>query len=430
MSRLAAPRDALNLIDRTMMLAPYRVLDLCEQSGCLTGKILAELGADVIKVEPPGGDPARMTGPFVDNEAHPEHSLSWIAYNSSKRGVTLDITSERGRRLLLRAVEDADFLLESFPPGYLEQLGLGYPRLREINAGLIRVSITPFGQQGPYASYLAGDLEVMALSGAMSLAGEPDGPPLRVSHPQAAQWTGAEAAMAALIALFHRHTSGMGQHVDVSAQGAAMSILAHAPVFWDLSQINIGRAGAFMSGRNVHGAKMRVFWPVKDGWVNFILYGGAAGVKTNRGLVDWMESKGGAPRLLKELDWQRFNIAQATQAEIDEIEVHISEFFRGLTKAEFLEGVTQREMLGYPVSTTKDIYEDPQLDSRQFWQNVPHDDLQRTVRMPGAFARFTCGETWVRSAAPRLGQHNVEFWVHELGVAQSEFEALTQEGVI
>ena len=413
-----------------MMLSPYRVLDLCGELGCLTGKILAELGADVVKVEPPGGDPFRKTGPFFKDEPHPEHSLSWIAYNSSKRGVTVDITSQEGRPLLLRAVEKADFLLESYPPGFLEKLGLGYERLREINPGLILVSITPFGQDGPYAAYRAGDLEVMALSGAMSLAGEPDGPPLRVTHPQAASWAGAEAAMAALIALFHRHASGRGQHVDVSAQCAAMSILAHAPVFWDMLQTNLSRAGAFMPGRNVHGAKMRVFWPVKDGWVNFIIYGGPAGLKTNRGLVDWMESRGGAPEPLKNMDWQAFDVTQATQQEIDGIEGHIGEFLRGVSKAEFLAGVTQREMLGYPVSTMEDIYRDPQLIARNYWQEVHHEGLGRALRMPGAFAKFSAGETGVRFPAPRVGQHNAEFWSGEPGVEWGEPERLGGEGAI
>ena len=267
-------------------LSPYRVLDLCGTLGCLTGKILGELGADVIRVEPPGGDPCRMTGPFQHNQPHPERSLSWLAYNSSKRGVTLDIAAPKGRALLLEMAAKADFLLESFPPGYLKGLDLDHGRLRRINPGLIHVSIPPFGQEGPYAGYAAGDLEITALSGAMSLAGEPGGVPLRIGEPQSAQWAGAEAAMGALIALFHRNLTGVGQHVDVSAQAAAMSILAQAPAFWNMLQVDISRAGAFMTGRNVHGAKMRVFWPVRDGWVNFILYGGNAGLKTNRGLVE------------------------------------------------------------------------------------------------------------------------------------------------
>ncbi|MEE8435292.1 MAG: CoA transferase [bacterium] len=411
-------------------LSPYRVLDLCGTLGCLTGKILGELGADVIRVEPPGGDSCRMTGPFLDNQPHPERSLSWLAYNSSKRGVTLDITAPKGRALLLDIAAKADFLVESYAPGYLKDLELDYTRLREINPALIHISITPFGQEGPYAGYAAGDLEITALSGAMSLAGEPEGAPMRVTEPQSSQWAGAEAAMAALIALFHRNLTGKGQHVDLSAQAAAMSILAHAPAFWDMLQININRAGAFMAGRNVHGAKMRVFWPVKDGWVNFILYGGNAGVKTNRGLVDWMEAKGGAPDTLKNTDWSRFEVSQASQTEIDEIEHPIGEFFQTLTKAEFLEGVTRREMLGYPVSTTQDIYQDPQLEARDFWQEVYHESLDATLRMPGPFAKFSGAECGMRSPAPGVGQHNREFWVDEMGLEAGEFEMLIEEGVI
>ena len=412
------------------MLSPYRVLDLCGEFGCLAGKILGELGADVVKIEPPGGDPIRGTGPFFRDEPHPEHSLSWIAYNAGKRGVTLDLTREEGRALFLRAVGTADFLFESFMPGYLRQLGLDYSSLQEINPALIVISITPFGQQGPYSAYRAGDLEVTALSGVMSLAGEPEGAPLRVTALQSPQWVGSEAAMAALIALFHRQATGRGQHVDVSAQCADMSILANAPVFWEMSQIDISRAGAFVAGRNVHGAKMRVFWPVKDGWVNFILYGGHAGLKTNRGLVNWMASRRRAPDLLNNMDWDKFDITQASQAEIDEIERHIGEFFHTLSKAEILEGVTRREMLGYPVSTTGDIYRDPQLEARGFWREVHHESLGRSVRLPGPFARFSDAQCGTGTPAPIVGEHNRDFWVDDVGLDAEELERLIADGVI
>ena len=413
------------------MLSAYKVLDLTGELGFLTGKILGDLGADVIKVEPPGGDPARMRGPFAGEVPHPERSLSWMAYNSSKRGVTLELASAKGRELLRRAVRKADFLIESFAPGHLERLELDYPRLRAINPGLIMVSITPFGQEGPYRDFHGGDLEIMALSGALSLAGEAGGTPVRVSQPQSMGWAGSEAAMGALIALYHRQATGQGQHVDLSAQCAAMSILAHAPMFWDLLEINAGRAGAFMSGRNVHGAKMRVFWPVKDGWINFIIYGGVAGVKTNRGLLNWMEAKGGAPEALKNIDWERFEITQATQQEIDEIEGHIGTFFRGLSKAEYLAGVTEREMLGYPVSTVEDIYQDPQLEAREFWQEVGHPGLDGPLRMPGPFAKFSAApECGVKNPAPGVGQDNERFWVEELGIGRSEYEGLLAEGIL
>src|SRR5262249_28929132 len=212
------------------LLSPSRVLDLTEPLGFLTGKLLADLGADVIKVEPPGGDPSRRLPPLLDSQ-----SLYWLAHNSNKRSVTLDIHSDAGRELFLRLLATSDFVLESFQPGTLETLGLGYDTLSKERPELILVSITPFGQQGPYRDFQASDLEIMAASGAMSLAGERNGEPMRVTVPQAPMWAGAEAALGALTALVYRAVTGRGQHVDVSAQAAVMSALAHAPAFWDLN---------------------------------------------------------------------------------------------------------------------------------------------------------------------------------------------------
>ena len=385
-----------------MLLNGYRVLDLTGSLGFLCGKILGDLGADVVKVEPPGGDPARRS------------PLAWMAANANKRGITLDLTSQTGQNLFLRLARKCDFVLESFPPGTLACWGLGYHRLSQENAGLILVSITPFGQEGPYRDFQGFDLEIMALSGAMSLAGEKDGAPMRVSVPQAPMWAGAEAAMGALTALAYRHSTGRGQHVDVSAQVAVMAALSHAPTFWDLNRINPEREGVFMTGRSVHGAKMRAFWPCRDGWVNFIIYGGAAGRHSNRQLVAWMDENGMAPAHLKEIDWDRFEVTTITQEEVDRIEAPIGAFFATLSKREFLDGVIKRGMLAYPVSTTADIHQDPQLAARHFWQNVGG------LQYPGGFAVVNGARLSIRRPAPSIGQHNREIYMDELGLSSSE----------
>src|SRR5713101_3971107 len=240
-----------------MLLAPYRILDLTGPLGFLTGKIFGDLGADVVKIEPPSGDPSRRLPPFLENGNGSPQSLYWLAHNANKRGITLNLQSERGRDLFLRLALGADFIIESFPPGVLEQLGLEYETLQQQNPGLILVSITPFGQEGPFRNFTASDLEIMALSGAMSLAGEKDGEPMRGSVAQAPMWVGAEAVMGALTALAYRSMTGNGQHVDVSAQVAVLAALAHAPAFWDLNRENPERAGIFVTGRSVHGAMMR-----------------------------------------------------------------------------------------------------------------------------------------------------------------------------
>ncbi len=224
----------------------------------------------------------------------------------------------------------------------------------------------------------------MAASGAMSLAGNPDGAPMRVSAPQAYAWAGGQAAVGALTALAARWRTGRGQLVDVSAQSAVITALSHAPTFVDISGINPTRAGAYMTGRSVTGAKYRVFWPCRDGFINFILYGGTAGRRTNEQLVAWMRERGIDLGPLADIDWARFDPTRANQAEVDAMEVPIGRFIGSLTKREFLEGAHLREMLGYPVSNMADIATDPQLEARRFWQDLPGPD-GRSERHCGAF---------------------------------------------
>ena len=413
-----------------MLLRPYRVLDLTGSLGFLTGKIFGDLGADVVKVEPPGGDTARRWPPFLNSDSGPSQSLYWLAFNANKRGVTLSLEDPRGKELFVRLAKEADFVLESFAPGTLDRWGLGYERLREENPALILVSITPFGQEGPYKDFLGSDLEIMAASGAMSLAGAEGGEPMRVTVPQAPMWVGAEAAMGALTALAYRALTGRGQRVDVSAQVAVMAALAHAPAFWDLNRVNPERAGIYVTGRSVNGAKMRVFWPCRDGWINFIIYGGAAGRRTNQQLVAWMDQKGLAPEWLKQMDWSAFAVTSITQGEVDRLEAPIGEFFLNVNKQEFLEGAIRRQMLGYPVSTIADIYRDPQLAARGFWQDVRDPSTGVNLKYPGGFAVVNGERLMIRRAAPGIGQHNEEVYGGELGLSRADIEELKTAGVI
>lgn len=412
------------------LLAPFRVLDLTDELGFLCGKILGDLGADVIKIERPKGDPARNFGPFYKDQIDPEKSLYWFGFNSNKRGITLDLESAEGQEIFRRLADRADFIIESFMPGHLEQCNLGYTALSALNPRLIVTSITPFGQTGPYSRFRASDIEIMALSGCMSLTGDPDRPPLRVTFPQSYSWTGSYAAVGALTAHLHRQRTGAGQQVDVSAQACLLWAFSHAHVFWDLNRQLEKRAGSFMTGRSITGARMRVFWPCKDGFLNFIIYGGVAGRRTNQALVKWMESKGMALDFLKEKDWAKFNIAEVTQDEIDRMEEPIARFFEKITKKEFFENVIRREMLGYPVATVEEIFEDPQHRARDFWQSLDHPELGTKLVYPGPFARFTSGSCGVWRRAPLIGEHNEEVYCGELGLTKEELEKLSHQGVV
>ncbi|HSD41433.1 MAG TPA: CoA transferase [Burkholderiales bacterium] len=349
------------------MLRGCAVVDAADRLAWLAGRLLGDLGADVLKIEAPGAD---------------VRGAEWRALNADKRLVTLDVADSAGAAEFDRLAAAADIVLCTPQPG--SPGALDPRRLAGRNPRAVVVSVTPFGLKGPKAGWLASDLEIMAAGGAMSLAGEPDGAPMRVSAPQAYAWAGAQAAVGALVALHHQRRTGRGQLVDVSAQAAVITAISHAPAFFDILGKTPTRAGAYMTGRSVTGAQFRVFWPCRDGYLNFILYGGAAGRRTNEQLVDWMRSRGFELGPLAAIDWSRWDPTRATQGDIDAIEAPIGCFFATLAKREFLEEAHRREMLGYPVSTVADIADDPQLEARGFWRDVRGPD-GRTERHCGAF---------------------------------------------
>ncbi len=412
------------------ILAPYRVLDLTDRSGWLCGRILGDLGADVVKVEPPGGDAGRRWGAFYRDDPDPTKNLAWFAYNANKRGVTLSFETAGGAALLHLLTQRADVLIESYPPGFLEARGVSHTALRDINPRLVVTSITPFGQTGPYAHYRGSDLVAMAMSGLMSLVGEPGRPPLRVSLPQAAMWTGMYAAGGTLVAHYHAQMTGHGQHVDVSMQASLLWALANAPAHWSLLREDLHRAGNAMVGRTITGARMRAIYRCRDGHINFIIYGGEAGRRSNEAMVRWMIESGGAPDSLRQRDWSAFNVASATQEEIEAIEGPFAAFLEKCTKAEFAHESVKRGVLGYPVADARDIREDPQLAARGSWQRVEHPELDATLTYPGPFAKFSAAACPIRRRAPRIGEHNDEIYRGELGLSGQAMQALRQEGVI
>ena len=282
------------------MLNPYRVLDLTTNTSAIAGAILADLGADVIAVEPPGGSPLRQFGPFRHDEPHIEHSLTWWAYSRNKRSAVLDLASEGGRREFLRLVDTADVILHSLEPGYLESLGLGHDALSARRPGIITASITPFGSEGPKAGWAASDLTAWAASGAQYITGDDDRPPVQVTVPQAFLHAGAEAAVAVLVALAARARDGLGQHIDISAQTAAMmatqSVIL-APAWNDLP---IGRVGG---GLKFGPLFVRFVYPCKDGHVNItLLFGNVLGPFTRR-LMEWMHEEGFIDEATRDKDW-------------------------------------------------------------------------------------------------------------------------------
>ena len=418
----------MHAADDTGMLSPYRVLDLTDEHGILCGKILADLGADVIQIEPPGGSSARRLGPFYEDEAHPDRSLFWWSYAANKRSITLNLASRDGRALLQRLVPSAHFLIESFPPGDMEQLGLGYAALAALNPALILVSVTPFGQDGPYAHYRASDLNGMGMAGFMYVTGDPDRPPARVGAPHFYLHGAAAGATGAMIAHAQRVLTGQGQHVDVSCQEAVARTLASAPQLFAIENTVIRRQGSYRQTGDT--TFMRITWPCKDGFVNFQLSGGAGAGRSVNNLIQWMEEEGLGDPVLTGLDWSTLGYGMVNKALLDRVVPPVERFLMSHTKAELFEGAVKRRILLFPVATTKDIMQNTQLQARGYFRQVFHPDLSTTVTYPGPFVRASATPLQLRRLAPKIGEHNTEIYHHDLGLTREELVRLREAGAI
>lgn len=408
------------------MLNGCRVLDLSDEKGFLTGKILADLGAEVIKIEQPGGGPGRI-GPYWGDTADPEKSLYWFAYNTSKKGVTLDITSQKGREILKKLVGTADFFIESFAPGYLDELELGASVLHEINPRLIVVSITPFGQQGPYRDFKACDLIVMGLSGLMGLTGDADRPPLTISLPQSHMLAGSDGAVGAMLAYYHRRKTGAGQHVDISMLQSTAWFLAFTIPTWEMNHRNLKRAGVLRT--NAMNAKQRQMWPCKDGYVFFFILGGLTGARTSRQLVKWMADTGMADDFLLNMDWENFDMGTASQEMLDRIAEPLQKFFLTLTRRQILEAAIERNIMICSLSSMDDLLTDRNLKERDFWVSIDQPELGVKLPYPRQFAYLSETPATAITRAPRIGEHNAQVY-GELGLDDAAMAELKQSGVI
>jgi crotonobetainyl-CoA:carnitine CoA-transferase CaiB-like acyl-CoA transferase len=415
------------------LLGGCRVLDLADEKGMLCGKLLGDLGADVIKIEPPGGDPARNIGPFYKGIPHPEKSLFWFYTNLHKRGITLNIETPDGKEIFKKLVKTADFVVESLEPGYLDSLGLGYSELEKLNPRIVMTSITPFGQTGPYAHYKTTDIVGVAMGGMVYIYGESDRPPNRISAPQFYFLGGLHGAVGSMIAHYHRELTGEGQHVDVSCQEAVVLSLMIVAEIWDMLKFNYRGMGPYYAGARPGGLPLfsRVIYPCKDGHV-FLLVTGAsqAGmVASSKALVEIANREGMALEL-KDYPWQTIDAATITQEELTRITDPISDFIKTKTKAELFGVALQRGILLSPIATVKDVAESPQLAARKFWEEVEHPELGTVITYPGYPIKISKTPYRVQRRAPLIGEHNKEVYELELGLSKDQLAMLKSHGVI
>ena len=422
-------------------LDDIRVLDLAGEIGQYCTKLLADLGADVIKVEPPEGDPVRNLPPFYHDEAGPQKSLYWLNLNTSKRSVTLDIEEPEGRELFERLVATADVVVESFEPGYLDGLGLGYGGLAKIKPDIILTSVTGFGQAGPHAHYKAPDIVGVAMGGVMWLAGDPQDPPNVPPWRQGYACASIIAATGTLTALYHRDVHGEGQQVDVSMQEALSIAQETAMQTWDMLELLRNRTGA-EAGIQITIPGIGVY-ECRDGYVYG--YVGTPGGAPWSELLQWMIEEGAAEDLTEEpyrdvcdnLNMPFLTSIMRNPASIaDKIQVlnHIEQvlqrFVAGKGKWEVYEGAQRRRLLFGIVSTPEDIAKNPQLQHRQWLTPVEHPELHDTLQYPGPPYRLSETPWAIRRRPPLPGEHNAEIYSGELGMQREEVGRLSAAGVI
>ena len=411
------------------MLSPYKVLDLSDERGHLCGQILGDLGADVVLVEPPSGSRSRHSGPFYKDQPHPERSLTFWAFNRNKRSITLHLDREEDRNKLLKLAANADFLIESATPGTLGQRGLGYADLSVLNPGLIYVSISAFGQDGPKADFAESDLSIVAAGGTLLLQGDSDRAPLRITVPQAFLHASADAAAAALIAHHERLRSGLGQHIDVSAQESVSVAAFSQPLVPALDTSGVKReSGGVRAGRFI----ARQVWPARDGYVVAVLwFGPAIGGATGR-LIQCVYEHGFCDERTRDTDWMTYD-ARLTSGEVpveeyERLQRIVERFTSSLTKAELLKLALERSLLVAPVATIDEVVNSPHFGARGYWVPIAHPEVAAEVRHPGAFAKFSETPIAYRRQPPRLGAHNHEVMAEWSPRASHARTAFTRSG--
>ena len=381
------------------MLNAYRVLDLCDERGLFCSYLLASLGADVVAIEPPGGSSTRRCAPVDDQTGQ---GLWWQAYGRGKRSITLDLQSPDGRARLAQLAADADFLIDSHGPTEAKRLGLSPDGVRAMNPALIHVTITPFGANGPKADWPATDLTAWAASGAHSLAGDEDRAPVRTSVPQTFLHAGADAAGAALIALQQRHRSGLGQHVDVSAQQSC----AQAALAANLATPN---NGGFIVQRMAGGLRgvvpVRLTWPCADGHVALTLLFGPAFTAPNRRLLQWLLDHGACTQAEADLDWglEMTAVVQGDKSPDAYFTLcaKIEDFFSTRTQTELFDDGLARGCYIAPTLDVAGLLDERQFSERDFWRETQACD--RVVRVPGPFAKFSATPLPTLGPAPVAG---------------------------
>ncbi len=381
-------------------LSGCRVLDLTDKRGMFCSRLLSDMGAEVVRVERP--------------REIPDRSLFFWATNLGKRGITLNIEAKEGQEIFKNLVGTADIVVESYHPRYLPALGLDYSELSIINPGLIMASITDFGQSGPYRDYKSCDLVSSALGGQMYVCGEPQTPPLKPFGEQAYYSACLFAAIGVLLALWNRHTTGRGQHIDISIHECVAATLDHVLVRYFYEGVIAKRQGSLY-----WNSAFRIF-PCQDGYILLSLF------QQWETLLEWLDADGMAGDLT-DGKWQDRDYRLK---HID----HVIEVLERWTRSHTIAGLVEKgQLMHFPwaeVTSIPELVDSPQLKERDFWVEVEHPEIGKQYKFPGAPCRLSRSPWQIGRRVPGMGEDNMAIYKEEMGLTQDEIETLIKEGVI
>jgi crotonobetainyl-CoA:carnitine CoA-transferase CaiB-like acyl-CoA transferase len=415
---------------RKGFLFDVRVLELADERGEFAGKLLAGAGADVVKIEPPGGSCTRTFGPFYQDKAHPERSLHFWHYNFGKRGVVLDLKKAQGRQLLKDLVPKFDVLVETHAPGYMESIGLGYEALRQINPRLVMASITPFGQTGPWRDLKSCDLVSLALGGIMMVCGydptpegEYDTPPIAPQMWHASHIACNYTYMSIVGALLYREQTGKGQHLDVSMHQAIATNTEMDIPYMAYNRMPVLRQTGRHAMPNLTPSSQAYS---KDGRIVWCS-GGLNAAPT--ALIDMLAKHNAADDLTD----PKYRSDPALLRE-PAIQRHMNGVMKRWVQGYKFDADVWKEGQSYglhwaPIRKPEENIEDPHWQSRKTFMQVYHEDVKRSLTYIGApwLAEKTPWRTGPR--APHLGEHTAEVLRQELGLSPAEIKRLRQAKV-
>ncbi|MFH1487777.1 MAG: CoA transferase [Pseudomonadota bacterium] len=396
------------------LLSGIRILDLADEKASFCSRILADLGACVIKVEKPGGDPSRKIGPFTDNLPQSLRSLSFYHNNLNKFGITLDIDQEKGRSLFLHMVEETDIVVETFPHGYLESIGLSFDNFQAVNPKLILVSVSGFGNTGPKSRYKSCNLVASATGGQMYVNGSPETPPLEIFGEQSHVSTSLFGAVGILIALQKRALYGEGSHLDLSMQESVAATLEHVFVRYFSEGIIAERRG----GR--HWDDAFYIFPCKNGFMHMTLF------HQWETLIEWLDSEGMAADL-KDPKWKNETFRKENVNAVIEV---LCRWTKTHTIEEMFELAQLMQFPWAPVLSPREVTEGSHLADRHFFHPVRTPETGSMTLTPGMPYKFNTQFEPALKSAPMPGEDNLEIYQNELGLSAEEIKRLQSLGVI